>query len=248
MIKEQFTYRGNRYEYEMQKTRRKRLAIMIKETGEIVVRIPNQVPYEEGRTFVMQKRDWIVRQQEKILKELQKKQETDTSYRKCHTFLPGDVFYYRGNPCSLVVRESAQAIRARIEKCKDQLVIAGPVLNVEQRKYIIEEWFKRVAKLRFQERCSYYAEKLNVHYQTIRVKNQKSRWGSCSSKKNLNFNWKLIMAPDKVLDYVVIHELSHLREMNHSAAFYALVASIMPDYQEQEGWLKEHQDTILYWE
>jgi predicted metal-dependent hydrolase len=74
----------------------------------------------------------------------------------------------------------------------------------------------------------------------IRIKGQKTLWGSCSSKGNLNFNWKVAFAPRKVVDYLIIHELSHLRLMNHSKSFWQIVEKYMPEYKTQQKWLKEH--------
>lgn len=96
------------------------------------------------------------------------------------------------------------------------------------------------ARAIFPERAAYFAAKMGVTYGRITIREQKTRWGSCSSKKNLNFNWKLLRAPKEVLDYVVVHELAHLKEMNHSRKFYQLIENIMPDYREQERWLKEN--------
>ena len=89
-------------------------------------------------------------------------------------------------------------------------------------------------------RVAYYAEKLGVSYGKITLRQQKTRWGSCSSEKNLNFNWKLILAPPEVLDYVVVHELCHLKEMNHSKAFWDEVGKVMPNYETHKLWLKEN--------
>ena len=85
---------------------------------------------------------------------------------------------------------------------------------------------------------------MGVTYGRISIREQKTRWGSCSSKGNLNFNWRLIFAPPEVLDYVVVHELAHRKEMNHSKAFYAIVESIMPDYRKWKKWLKENGGTL----
>lgn len=85
-----------------------------------------------------------------------------------------------------------------------------------------------------------YAERMQVHFHDIQIKEQKSRWGSCSSKGNLNFNWRLVLMPQEVLDYVVVHELCHLRYMNHSKEFWAYVEEIMPDYMRWKKWLKEY--------
>ncbi len=90
-----------------------------------------------------------------------------------------------------------------------------------------------------------YAVKMGVTYGRITIRNQKTRWGSCSSKGNLNFNCLLMLAPEEVLDYVIIHELAHRREMNHSRAFWNVVAEQMPDYKEKIHWLNEHGDELM---
>ena len=104
---------------------------------------------------------------------------------------------------------------------------------------------KAKARKVFSARAAYYAQVLGVSYNRIAIRCQKTRWGSCSSKKNLNFNCLLLYAPEEVLDYVVIHELAHLRYMNHSKDFYALVASICPDYKACQKWLREHGGELM---
>ena len=81
---------------------------------------------------------------------------------------------------------------------------------------------------------------MGISYGMISIREQKTRWGSCSSKGNLNFNWKLILMPEEILDYVVVHELAHRKEMNHSRAFWAIVEQVLPDYQERRDWLKKN--------
>lgn len=90
------------------------------------------------------------------------------------------------------------------------------------------------------KRAAYFAEIMGVRFQRIAVREQKTRWGSCSSRGNLNFNWKLILMPEQILDYVVVHELAHLKQMNHSEAFWAEVGRVLPDYKAQRAWLKIH--------
>ena len=87
-------------------------------------------------------------------------------------------------------------------------------------------------------RCRYYAPVMGVSYGTVTIREQKTRWGSCSTKGNLNFNWKLVLMPPEILDYVVVHELAHRIQMNHRAAFWAEVGKILPDYKERRQWLK----------
>ncbi|WP_253288352.1 M48 family metallopeptidase [Blautia sp. MSJ-19] len=94
------------------------------------------------------------------------------------------------------------------------------------------------AKRVFPERTAYFAKKMGVTYNRITIREQKTRWGSCSSAGNLNFNWKLVLMPPELLDYVVVHELAHRREMNHSPRFWAIVEQELPDYRERQEKLK----------
>ncbi len=91
-----------------------------------------------------------------------------------------------------------------------------------------------------------YAKILGVRYGGITIRNQKTRWGSCSAKGNLNFNCLLTKVPEEVMDYVVVHELCHLKEMNHSKAFWSLVEGVMPDYRQKRNWLKEHGGELIH--
>ena len=95
------------------------------------------------------------------------------------------------------------------------------------------------------ERVRLYADRIGVTYGRITIRRQKTRWGSCSTKGNLNFNCLLMLAPPEVVDSVVVHELCHRKEMNHSARFYAEVLRVMPDYRERRRWLKENGSAIL---
>ena len=95
------------------------------------------------------------------------------------------------------------------------------------------------------EKAAFFAKQLGVSYQKISIRSQRTRWGSCSGKGNLNFNCLLMLAPESVQDYVVVHELCHLREMNHGAAFWALVESVLPNYRQQKAWLKENGTALI---
>ena len=98
----------------------------------------------------------------------------------------------------------------------------------------------KAARDYFTEKCAWLAPVVGVDYGRISIRHQKTRWGSCSSKGNLNFNCLLMLAPEDVRDYVVVHELCHRKEMNHSGAFWAEVARIVPDYKDKERWLREN--------
>ena len=117
-------------------------------------------------------------------------------------------------------------------------------LNDDQKKKSVEEqfkkWFVRMARETVDERLEFYSKKIGITFNRFTIKDQKTRWGSCSKKGNLNFNWKLIMAPQWVSDYVIIHELCHLRYLNHSKEYWNMVELYMPEYKKAQQWLKKN--------
>ena len=125
-------------------------------------------------------------------------------------------------------------IRKRILECRERAA-ARPVYTDRER-----EAGKRLAKELLLKKCRYFAERMGVSYGTVTVREQKTRWGSCSTKGNLNFNWKLALMPEEILDYLVVHELAHRVEMNHSPAFWAVVAEEIPDYKTRREWLRQN--------
>ena len=118
------------------------------------------------------------------------------------------------------------------EKMRQQACIH---LDAAQEKELRER-----AKSVLAQRTAYFARQIGVTYGRITVRDQKTRWGSCSQTGNLNFNFRLILAPSEVLDYVVVHELCHRRQMNHSAQFWQEVAQVLPDYRKRKAWLTEN--------
>ena len=128
-----------------------------------------------------------------------------------------------------------------LEEQKKSAASSHQPLSAKDRSRYIE-----IARGIFTRKTEYYARIMGVSYGRISIREQKTRWGSCSSKGNLNFNWRLILAPEEVLDYVVVHELAHRREMNHSKAFYAIVESVLPDYRAARKWLRDKGQVL--WE
>ena len=139
------------------------------------------------------------------------------------------------NQKSSWIEKHLQAVQER----QQQLSQVKP-LNKEEIHELANQALEVIPK-----RVTYFAEIVGVTYGRITIRNQKSKWGSCSSKGNLNFNCLLMLAPTDVLDYVVVHELCHRKEMNHSSQFWAEVRKVMPDYEKQKLWLKEHGDEIM---
>ncbi len=115
----------------------------------------------------------------------------------------------------------------------------------DPRTAYLEKKYRQAAKRYIYERVEYYIDMIGGHYSSIRIGDQKTRWGSCSNNGTLSFSWRLMLAPPRVLDYVVIHEICHLTYMDHSKNFWDLVSVYDPDYKEHRKWLKENGDSLI---
>lgn len=146
------------------------------------------------------------------------------------------------------VRQNADWIETHIEKMKAKKAAreAEKARNPVHR--MTEAELRALAEQALREippRVRHFASQLGVTYGRITIRNQRTRWGSCSSKGNLNFNCLLMLAPEAVRDYVIVHELCHRLEMNHSPRFWAQVASVLPDYKEQKKWLRDNGRSLM---
>ena len=143
-----------------------------------------------------------------------------------------------------ILKKKEAWISKHIEKIKEtkERFEAEPTEKLRREKVIAlaEEALKVIPA-----RVEYFAKVIGVTYGKITIRNQKTRWGSCSSKGNLNFNCLLMLAPPEVLDYVVVHELCHRKQMNHSKAFWSEVEKVLPDYKEARKWLKEEGSQMI---
>ena len=148
-----------------------------------------------------------------------------------------------------ILREKEGWIQKHIEKIREMKEKKKETQGESvESEYLTNEEIKKLADKALQhipKRVSYYAKQIGVTYGKITIRNQKTRWGSCSSKGNLNFNCLLMLMPPEVIDYVVVHELCHRKQMNHSVAFWAEVEKVIPNYKEQVKWLKENGGKII---
>ena len=146
------------------------------------------------------------------------------------------------------IQKHIEKIREQEAKRKEMYGEKGEYGKSAEREYLSNEEIHKLAEKALEyipKRVSYFAKQIGVTYGKITIRNQKTRWGSCSSKGNLNFNCLLMLTPPEVIDYVVVHELCHRKEMNHSGAFWAEVEKVIPDYKEQIKWLKENGEKII---
>ena len=134
-----------------------------------------------------------------------------------------------------------QYVELRVPQGADQNLLHKAIGQLLSR--VLSDFFHKDIVKRVQHyNQTYFQEKI----ESIRLKNNQSNWGSCSSKKNINLSSRLLFAPTEVLDYVIVHELAHLKEMNHSSRFWKIVRDVMPDYEDKEDWLKEYGHTLKF--
>ncbi len=151
----------------------------------------------------------------------------------------GSIVHYQGRGYRLrVLREEA---RQRVRIADDELRVSLPAdAGEKELKTTVRGWIKREAEQAIEQETARMAPEVGVSYNKISIRDQKTKWGSCSRTGNLSFNWRLILFPPRVLRYIVIHELCHLRHFNHSARFWELVERHAPDYRDSITWLKKH--------
>lgn len=187
--------------------------------------------------LVEKKREWIFNKFESYRQRL-------TQIKSEREFVSGETLLFMGKDYPLIVIEDKGRYTSANLHDDQFLVYINKDIPIEERqesiKKKLEQWYISKAKKIIHERLELFTDKIGVKVNSVRFKNQKTRWGSCSQRGNLNFNWKLVMAPMYIVDYVVVHELCHLSLMNHSKEFWQLVGNQIPDYKERRKWLKEN--------
>jgi predicted metal-dependent hydrolase len=183
--------------------------------------------------------DWVMKQMGRL----------SAKKPSSRTFNSGDGFQMLGQAATLLIKTAVAKAYVAIDMPMLEIGIplaAGETPTGEQVRAALIHLYTQLAKQHFQQRVTHFAALYGLKVGQIRIREQRTRWGSCSSNGNLNFNWRLMQAPPAVVDYVVIHELCHLTHLNHSAQFWALVAARCPSYQADLAWLKQH-GALLVW-
>jgi len=211
--------------------KRKTLGLVVERDKSVVVLAPQGTNRETLDAFVEKRRFWLYEKINHTPKLGVLSPETP--------FISGKAIPYLGKNYKLDVTEDLM----------DGIAFKGKFLisrqNLQDGKAILEAWYKDKAKQKIVPLVARYAGHLGVAYNAIFISDLKYRWGSCTLKGNLNFNWRLIKAPQFVINYVVIHELAHLLELNHSERFWNIVKVQMPNYLEAKEWLREHGGRVM---
>lgn len=228
-------------EYELHKSSKaKRVSITIK-NQRIRVAVPTGFTFEYAKNFLEEHKEWVA-------KHLQK-QQTQSKNPLPKKYVAGERFLYRGRNYPLVIEDtSGPEFYATFKGSRIVAYIPTGLPAKEQSRLVkdlIEQWYIGQAEKLLPEQVDYYSRTLGIAYKKLKIKDQKTRWGSCSNKGNINFNWRIIMAPNQVVAYVIIHELSHLKYMNHSKDFWKMVEQFLPDYKKWKKWLVENGKELI---
>lgn len=213
------------------RTRRKTIAICINPDGSVAVRAPLRTNDEYIKEFLSARKEWIIRKQRFI------KQRDESRYRK--KFLSGEEFLYLGYKYKLNIVDSAEPVLT----FDNGFYLSSR--HIKDALSVFTAWYKERVLEKIPARVNFYTAVTGAKYARIKVTSAKRRWGSCSGKGNLNFNWRLIMAPEEVIDYVVVHETVHLTVRNHSRDFWSKVEQLFPDYKICRKWLRNNGHLLV---
>jgi predicted metal-dependent hydrolase len=204
---------------------RRTLALEIKPDATIVVRAPRRVPLKEIHRFVAGHDDWISRKRAEVL-------ARPRSAAK--EFTDGENFLLLGQSCGLCLIDNAS-----LDVDFDGRLLLSAQAQPYARDAIVA-WYKHRARQEFRQRTEIHAAAMGYHPSGIRITSPLRRWGSCGITDCLNFNWRLVMAPPEIIDYVVVHELAHIHYKSHGADFWGLVAKFYPNHRKARRWLKDN--------
>lgn len=210
------------------RSKRRTIAIIVTRDAQLIVRAPFGIKDKIIDDFISRKSKWIIK-------------KLEDARRKCRNIIPkrfanGECFLYLGKSYPLKIVESDRiGLNESLEFPGKWLAHAGIYLK---------EWYKSQLLKTITGRVSMYSEMTGLKYRSIKITSAKKRYGSCSHNGSLNFSWRLMMAPLNIIDYVVVHELVHLEERNHSKNFWNKVKIILPDYKQSEKWLKDNSHLL----
>lgn len=207
------------------RSKRKTIALMISQEGQLIVKAPFFTPLFFIKRLISKKRNWILKKQNQI--------KTMMNFTKPKKFIDGEEFFYLGKKYKLYISDIENIV------LKDKLFF--PKNNLKNPTEYIVLWYQNEALGMIKKRVDIYSKLMGVKYKAVKISNAKTRWGSCSSTNSLNFSWKLIMAPLVMIDYVVVHELVHIKHKDHSSKFWDEVKKYIVDYKEKRKWFRDNK-------
>ena len=218
------------------KKRRRTLSLVLDPQEGIQVHIPWRTSAEYLQEFITSHHHWI----------LDKVKQLDAMPR--YVFMTGEQIPYLGQWCSLIV---SHAHRATCICVDNQFHVTIKTVSSEKQRreavYLqLKKWFYAQAREILPERLAFWQEQLGVAYMGLRITNPKRQWGCCHANNAISINWRIMLTTMKLVDYLVVHELCHIRHKNHSSNFWQMVESVLPDYRERRRALRKHEANYFY--
>ena len=224
-------YKNQRINFDVEYRNRRTMAIQIAAPDKILVYSPMGIPEDIIRERVRSKGRWILN---KLI------QLKDTKLKiPDRIFADGEPFLFLGKNYPLQILKNERK-RPRVFFNDDKFYLELYELDHIKMRKAMEKWYRKKADRIIDDRVGIYIEKIGKRPQDVKVKEQKRRWGSCTAKGKLYFNWRIIMAPPAIVDYVVVHEMCHLVYLNHSKKFWQKVELVLPDYKKRRKWLRDN--------
>jgi len=215
------------FEYTVRRSpRARRVRVTVDPQTGVEVVLPQRAPARAAAEAIVELRPWIDRRLAEV--ELVRSQVAAR----------GDTVPFLGDDLGLV----PEAGRLRVHRRGDVLHVPA---DAGARGPALERWYRRMAREEVVPRLDDAVDALGVEYVSVRIGNQRTRWGSCSTTGAMSFNWRLLLGPEEVLDYVIWHEACHLRHLDHSPRFWRLLERQVPDYREPKAWLRRHGATLV---
>ncbi len=224
--------------YSVRRSKRaKRVSLRMSPERGLEVVYPPGIRKPAPEAFILDQSQWVLQAMEKLRQARQ--------HLPRRTYEAGERFLYMGEAYRLKLERDPQLKKASARIHGDELLVTAPVMNPTLARGAVEAFYRAEAKRYLGRRLCELAALHAFEYKSLRVRNQKTRWGSCSAAGNINLNLRLMMAPPAVIDYVILHELCHTRDMSHSPAFWRLVESRCPEFRRWRAWLKQHGGSLI---
>lgn len=212
------------------------MSLSVQPDGNIRVRCNLRRGYLDIEQFVLASADFIEKRREQV-------REVEAQFPR-RSFISGETFLWMGVPVVLDVVWSWDQ-RIKVKRTETGFEMIAPVVcTPEERLKALSKFYRREAKAWLAARVEFWSRIMGFGPESVTVRGQRTLWGSCTAAGAVSLNWKLMSCTPEAIDYVVVHELCHLKEQNHSARFWALVAGFMADYKTHRRWLKDHQQAI----
>ncbi len=213
--------------------RRKHIQLLAAGDGRVHMKAPNRCSLEQAEAVLVKHGTWALRALERV----------EVALRRRPSFKDG---------CELPLLDTrlrlrlSPAVRPGVRRVGDELRVAGPHLAVEPVRDLLERWYRVQARASLGEQLAQLGSVVGVSPGRLSIRAQKTRWGSCSWRGDISLNWRLMLLPGFLTEYVTVHELCHLRHLNHSHAFWGMVATQIPDWRERRGKLRTFEPSLLF--